>query len=122
MLRRSFIGMVVNIGAIWVTSLLLANFNFEGGLTFLVIAGVIFGLLNTIAKPVIKLLSFPLIFVSAGLFLIVINAAIVWLMDYIFDVIDITGVTMHVEGTLTYLWVAIILGFVNWLEHWMLKE
>ncbi|EKD48177.1 MAG: hypothetical protein ACD_65C00081G0002 [uncultured bacterium] len=122
MLRHGFIGIVVNIGALWVTSLLLENFNIEGGLTFLLIGGLVLGILNTIAKPVIKLLSFPLIFLSAGLFLVVINAAILWLMDYLFGVMDITGVNLHVEGYLTYLWAAIIFGLVNWLEHWILQE
>lgn len=122
MLRRTFVAIVINGGAFWVTSLLLNNFGYEGGITFLVIAGVALGLLNTVVKPLIKLLSFPLIFVSAGLFLIVINALVLGILDYVFDVLDITGVTMIVDGTLTYLWAAIIFGLVNWLEHWILKE
>ena len=122
MLRRSFIAIVVNAGALWVTSLLLDSFSFEGGITFLIIGSIVLGLLNTLAKPVIKLLSFPLIFVSAGLFLVVINAVILHLMDYLFYTMDIAGVDMHVEGTLTYVWAALIFGLVNWLEHWILKE
>ncbi|MBU1019198.1 MAG: phage holin family protein [Patescibacteria group bacterium] len=122
MLRRLFFGMAVNIGALWVTSLLLTNFNFEGGITFLLIAGLLLGILNTLAKPVMKLLSFPLIFISAGLFLIVINALMLGVLDYLFDILDITGVSLQVEGALTYLWAAIIFGLVNWLEHWMLKR
>lgn len=122
MLRRTFVAIVINGGAFLVTSLLLNNFGYEGGITFLVIAGVALGLLNTVVKPLIKLLSFPLIFVSAGLFLIVINALVLGILDYVFDVLDITGVTMIVDGTLTYLWAAIIFGLVNWLEHWILKE
>lgn len=122
MLKRTGLAIGMNMGALWGTSMVLDKFNYEGGIVFLLVAGIIMGILNSCMKPVIKLLSFPLIFFSAGLFLIVINALILYLLDYILAVLDFTGVELSIDGILTYLWAAIILGVVNWFERWILKE
>ncbi len=122
MLKRIAFAIAVNMGALWATALLLDKFNFTGGIPFLIVAGTLIGVLNYAVKPVAKLLSFPLIFVSAGLFLIVINAVMLGVLDYVLEVLDFTGIDLQVDGTLTYLWAAIIFGLVNWLEHWLLKK
>ncbi len=122
MLKRIAFTVAVNMGALWMTALLIDKFNFTGGIPFLLIAGAVLGLLNVLVKPVIKLLSFPAIFISAGLFLIIINAVMLGILDYVLDVLDFSGIDLQVEGALTYLWAAIIFGLVNWLEHWLLKK
>jgi hypothetical protein len=68
------------------------------------------------------LLSFPLVLLSAGLFLIVINAFILYLTVYVIEVMDIDGVSMAIQGLLTYLLAAVILGLANSTIHWFLKE
>lgn len=122
MFKKVAFTVAVNMGALWVTALLIDKFNFTGGMPFLLIAGTVLGLLNVLIKPVIKLLSFPAIFISAGLFLIIINAAMLGMLDYVLHILDFTGIDLQVEGALTYLWAAIIFGLVNWLEHWLLKK
>jgi len=121
-LKKLAFGILINMGALWAVSLILDKFQYTGGWIFLVIAGVLIGVLNTLVKPLLKLLSFPLVFFSAGLFLIVINAIMLAILDYVLEVLDFTGVDLQVEGTLTYLWAAIIFGLVNWLENWILKK
>ncbi|HAU39701.1 MAG: hypothetical protein UV80_C0002G0258 [Candidatus Peregrinibacteria bacterium GW2011_GWF2_43_17] len=121
-LKKLAFGILVNMGALWAISLILDGFQYAGGWVFLVIAGILIGALNTLVKPIIKLLSFPLVFFSAGLFLIIINAAMLAILDYVLEVMDFTGIDLQVEGTLTYLWAAIIFGLVNWLENWILKK
>ena len=122
MLKRIAFGIAVNMGALWITSLLLDKFSFTGGIPFLLVAGTLIGVLNYLVKPIVKLLSFPMIFFSAGLFLMVINALMLVILDYLLSVLDFTGIDLQVDGTLTYLWAAVIFGLVNWLEHWMLKR
>ena len=73
MLKRIAFGIAVNMGALWITSLLLDKFSFTGGIPFLLVAGTLIGVLNYLVKPIVKLLSFPMIFFSAGLFLMVIK-------------------------------------------------
>ena len=51
---------------------------------FLVL-GVVLGLLNYFLKPLLKMLSLPLEIITLGLFTIVINVALLWILDKMFD-------------------------------------
>jgi len=51
---------------------------------FLVL-GVVLGLLNYFLKPLLRALSLPLEIISLGLFTIVINMGLIWLLDMMFD-------------------------------------
>ncbi len=51
---------------------------------FLVL-GIVLGLLNYFLKPFLKALSLPFEIISLGLFTVVINMALIWLLDLIFD-------------------------------------
>lgn len=113
---------VTNAFALFLVSILLPGFIFEGGWMAPAIAGAVLTVLNMLVKPILKFLSFPLVFVSAGLFLIVINAGILYLTQYVVMVMDVEGVAMIINDLLTYLLAAIIFGFANWLIHWFLKE
>jgi len=92
--------------ALYVASWFVAGFNFSGGLREYTIAGAVFGLLNMIVKPVLKLISMPIIILTLGLFTLVINALLLRLVDYIFDFIIISDIYVLV-------WATIIVGIVN---------
>lgn len=113
---------LANALALFLVSMVLDSFWFEGGWLAPIIVGVILTVLNFFVKPVLKFLSFPLVFFSAGLFIIVINAFILYLANYLLLVMDVSGVSMHVESLLTYLLAAVIFGVANWLIHWFLKD
>ena len=55
---------------------------------FLVL-GIALGLLNYFLKPLLKILSLPLEIISLGLFTIVINMALIWILDMMFDELSV---------------------------------
>ena len=55
------------------------------GITNSLIVAVVLGLLNVFVKPLLKLFSFPITVLTLGLFLLVINAIIIMLCDYLVD-------------------------------------
>ena len=112
----------VNALGLFIVSKLLSGFVFGPSIISPILAGVTITILNAIVKPIIKLFSFPLVMLSAGLFLIVINAFILYLTVYLIQVMDIEGATLTVNGPLTYVWASIILGIANSTIHWFLKE
>lgn len=91
---RFVIQIVVNAFALWVASWVLPGMNIAssaivGGsansadtintvLAYLFI-GLVFGVVNALVKPIVKLLSLPVTILTLGLFTIVINAAMLWL-------------------------------------------
>lgn len=78
----------------------------------LVVVALILGLVTSVVKPVLKLLALPLILLTLGLFLLVINAGLLLLTDAIADALDIgfrvTGFWPAVGG-------AIIITIVTWV-------
>jgi putative membrane protein len=88
---RILLSIVVNAIALWVASELLPGISFggEGGdllITVLVVA-LVFGVLNALVRPVLQLLSLPLIVLSLGLFLFVINAVMLSLTSWLAGVL-----------------------------------
>lgn len=113
---------LTNALALFIVSILLEGFSFEGGYVAPIVVALVLTVLNYIVKPILKFLSFPVVFLTGGLFLIIINAIILYLANYIVWVMDVEGVAMNVDNLLTYLLAAIIFGLANWLIHWFLKE
>ncbi len=69
-----------------------------------IIAGVLLGLANFIVKPILKILTLPITVLTLGLFLLVINALVLLLVDYF-----VAGFTIN--GFVT----AILLGILMWV-------
>ncbi len=55
----------------------------------ILVLGVVLGLINYFLKPLLKALSLPIEIITVGLFTIVINMALVWLLDMMFDELSI---------------------------------
>jgi putative membrane protein len=90
-----FIRLVINAIALWLATRLVDGITFDGEIGFLFVVALIFGVVNSVVKPVLMLLTFPALILSLGLFLLVLNAAMVWLTGAISDA---AGLGFHVEG------------------------
>lgn len=103
---RLLLALAINMVALAVAAWILDGFEIDGFWP-LVIAGVIFGLINTFLRPIVSLLTLPFIVLTLGLLYFVINMAVLWLTQLIVDGFDISGFW-------TYVWATIIVGLVNW--------
>jgi putative membrane protein len=70
---------------LWAASQLLPGIHYQGDLWYLLLAGLVIGALNLLVKPLVTLLSLPLVLVTFGLFFLVINGFLVWLADKLLD-------------------------------------
>jgi len=77
----------------------------------LLIAGLILGLINVFIKPILKLISFPLLILSLGLFTLVINMALLWLLEYFVAELTITGLWSYFWGSLIISLVNLVFGY-----------
>ena len=84
---------VANGVALWVASALLSGIEFggQGASQLLTIIGValVFGLVNAVVRPLVQLLSLPLIVLTLGLFLVVINALMLLLTSWLSGVLGL---------------------------------
>ena len=70
------------------------------GILTLVGAGIVLGLLNLLVKPLLTFFSIPLIFLTLGLFYLVINGIVLKLADYFLDSLSVDGFLAAVLGGL----------------------
>ena len=97
----------------------------EFNLLVFVIAGFALGLLNLLVKPLLKIIALPITFLTAGLFMFVVNGLVFALLVWVLNTLDLETLKVLVEGQnvwLTYLYAAIILGLFNILTHWLVRK
>ena len=80
---------IINAVAIWLATLVLSGLEVVGGgdttttvIVFLVVA-LVFGIVNAVVKPIVKLLALPLYVLTLGLFTVIVNAAMLWLTSWL---------------------------------------
>ncbi|KAB8145049.1 phage holin family protein [Chloroflexia bacterium SDU3-3] len=84
----------------------------NGWVTLIVMAAV-FGIVNAAIRPIVQLLSLPLVVVTLGLFTLVINALMLWFASWLSDAVF--GASFHVAGFWPAFWGAIVISIVSWL-------
>ena len=108
-----------NAGALWIADRLLTGFNIiphaapildrvgiEPNAQALVAGGLVLAILFAFVRPILRLLSFPLIILTFGAFNIVIGITLIALADWFAAGIDVTGVIAYIGG-------ALIIGTTN---------
>lgn len=91
----------------------------EDQLLTLVLVGLIFGLVNAVVAPVVKLLALPFIIVTLGLFLLVINALMLMLTEWVSQQF---GLGFRVDGFWTAVLGAIIITIATWLLEAVVED
>lgn len=116
------IKIAVNAVALWVAAWLIAGINFGDGkfgskfATVLLVA-LVFGLVNAVVKPIAKVLSFPFIILTLGLFTFVLNAFMLQLTEWIADPLGLSFVIDHFwwDAVLGALIITIVSMVLNWV-------
>ncbi|REK89075.1 phage holin family protein [Streptomyces inhibens] len=85
----------------------------------LILVALIFGLVNFIVKPVVKLLSFPLFILTLGLITLVVNALMLLLTSWLAGKADLA---FHVGSFWTALLGGVIISVVAWAMHMILPD
>lgn len=109
--------LAVTAGAIWLAVWIVDGLEFDGGFWAFVGVSLILLLANAIVKPILNVLSFPLILVTLGLFLLITNALVlqltIWLSG---DFLTSTG----------FFWAtflgALVISVVRWAADAVLDD
>jgi putative membrane protein len=114
---RLLIRLIVNAVALWAAIELVPGLQYEGDWLSLLLIAFIFGLVNALVRPIIILLTCPLIVLTMGLFVLVINtlmlALTVWLSREVFDLgLTSTGFWATFLGALV---ISIVSGVISLL-------
>ncbi|MEU8850690.1 MULTISPECIES: phage holin family protein [unclassified Streptomyces] len=115
---------IANAGALAVAVWLIDKITLTGDSTgkkigTLLIVALIFGLVNFVVKPIVKLLSLPLLILTLGLFTLIVNALMLLLTSWLADKVDLS---FHVEGFWTAVLGGLIISIVSWALNVVLPD
>jgi putative membrane protein len=111
---RLVVAWAINAAALWVANALWDGVHIHGWTAYLLGAAIL-GIANTVLKPVLAILSLPLIIVTLGLFYLLINIAMVWLAEVITP-------NFSVHGFWTYVGTVVVVWAVNWIGDQVLGD
>jgi putative membrane protein len=110
---------LLNAAALWVAAWLLPGLDFTGGLLDLLLVSAVFGIVNSLLKPILTVLTCPLIVVTLGLFTLVINAVMLMVTGWLSARWDL-GFT--VSGFWAAFWGGLVVGLVSLVLSLALPE
>jgi putative membrane protein len=100
--------LIINMVAILIISYLFPKMIWVEGFLAALVAAFLLGIVNTIIKPILVLLTLPLTVLTLGLFLLVINGLMLWLVSAL-----VSG--FHVSGFWGAVFGSILISLVSWL-------
>ena len=111
-MRRLLLRLLVNaLGLYIAVQLLRPGISATGGWVTYVVIALILGLVNALVRPLLALLTSPIIILTLGLFTLVINGLMLWLAGAIGTAL---GLGFEVHGFVPAFLGALVLSVVNW--------
>jgi putative membrane protein len=107
LLARIILAIAINMLALWVANVLWDSVNINGFWAYF-IGAVVLGIANAVIKPILAILTLPLIVLTLGIFYLFINILMVLLAEWI-------APNFSIDGFWTYVGVVFIIWLVNWV-------
>jgi putative membrane protein len=113
------IRLLVNAAALWVATRLVPGVSYDGGILPFLGVALVFGVINAILRPVLKLLTLPLIIVTLGFFALVVNGLMLWLTSSLSASL---GLGFHVSGFWPAFFGALVVSVVSLILSLLIRE
>jgi putative membrane protein len=104
---RLVIAWAINLLALWIANALWDSVSIHGWAAYL-IGSAVLGIANAVVKPLLAILTLPLIIVTLGIFYLLINIAMVALAEWI-------APNFSIDGFWTYVGTVVVVWAVNWI-------
>lgn len=101
---------------LWIATGFLNNsITYNNKYTDIIVAGFILAIINVVIKPVIVILSLPAILITLGLFMIIINGFMVFLVSLLYS-------PLHISNFWAAIFAGMVIGLVNYLVSTIIEE
>lgn len=111
-MKRQFYQLLVRIGAnacgIFVAAQIVDRITYGDDFVALLVAAAILSIVNAVIRPFVVILALPAYVITLGLFSLVVNALMLYLVDFLYGPFD-------VQGLLAPILAGIIIGLVNYI-------
>jgi len=116
---KFLIRLLINAAALWVAARLIPGIVYDGGWLGLLFVALVFGALNAFIRPILNLLTCPLLILTLGLFTLVLNAIMLLLTGWVSNIL---GLGFHVAGFWPAFWGALVISIVSFLLSLFVKD
>lgn len=113
---RILIGWALLAVAFWVTTKIVPGLNVTGGVVGYVVVALVFGLINTLFGHILRIISLPIVILTFGAFLLILNGFLLWITS------KITGYLVIDHFFFDAIFGAIVLGIVSWILNFLLHR
>jgi putative membrane protein len=110
---------LVNAAALWVATQIVPGVSYSGGPLPLLGVALVFGVVNAVIRPVAKILTFPIIILTLGIFALVINGLMLMLTSALSSAL---GLGFHVGGFWAAFWGALVVSLVSTILSLFIRD
>jgi putative membrane protein len=114
MLAKFVVRVIFGALGLWVASQVVPGIHVRDT-TALILAALLLGVVNALVRPIVVILTLPLTIVTLGLFLLIVNAAMIGLVSMI-----VPGFAVH--GLIPGILAAVITGVASWIGGMVLRD
>jgi putative membrane protein len=107
---RFLLRLLATAAALWAALALVPGITYTGGVLGLLGVALVFGFVNAVIRPILRLLTCPLVVLTLGLFVFILNAFLLWLTSMMAQAL---GIGFFVDGFWAALVGALIVGIVS---------
>jgi putative membrane protein len=102
--------LVITAAALWVAVQIVPGIHYTGGAAGLLAVALVFGVLNAVLRPILMVLTCPLVLLTLGLFILVLNGVLLWLTSAFSGAL---GLGFHVAGLWSAFLGALVVSVVS---------
>lgn len=114
MLAKFLVRAVFAALGLWVASVIVPGVHVANTGT-LVVAALLLGVVNAIVRPIVTILTLPLTIVTLGLFLLIVNAMMIGLVDLMLGGFEVRGLFAGIMA-------AIVTGVASWIGGMVIRD
>ncbi|MFB0519201.1 MAG: phage holin family protein [Acidobacteriota bacterium] len=114
MLRRALLRILINSLALYLAARWVSGIGFDGKWWELLLAGLVLSIFNMILRPILLLVTFPLLIITLGLFYFVVNGVILYLLPFFIPGFRVEGIVPAIIG-------ALVISLVNLILNWLIR-
>ena len=119
MVRRILLRLLINAIALWAAIEIVPGIYAENTLTIIVVA-LVFGVVNALIRPLVTFFTCPMIILTLGLFIFVINALMLWLTAWVAGLFDLG---FGIEGGFwPAFWGALVISLVSFAISLVVRD
>ena len=116
---RFLLRWLANAAGLWVAVQLVPGITYSGGWAPFLGVALVFGAVNAFIRPIVKLLTLPILFLTLGLFALVVNGMMLSLTSYFAGAL---GLHFHVEGCWSSILGALVVSIISALLSVLLAD